>query len=102
MGGLIGLTQSDLMTSLSHGTADWCSPVSVAYELSVQHSNIGLVLIVAVLQCASETFHLPLPCLYRSAKRRFMYAMGVISCMIYLQQQHFIHAHSSMLWMYWQ
>ncbi len=30
---LIGLTQSDLMTSLPHGTADWFSPVSVANEL---------------------------------------------------------------------
>ncbi len=44
----IGLTQSDLMTSLSHGTADWLSPVSVANELSAQHSNIWLVLAVAV------------------------------------------------------
>ncbi len=45
---LIGLTQSDLMTSLSHGTADWFSPVSVANELSAQHSNIWLVFVVAV------------------------------------------------------
>ncbi len=44
----IGLTQSDLMTSLSHGTADWFSPVSVANELSAQHSHIWLVLVVAV------------------------------------------------------
>ncbi len=47
----IGLTQSDLMTSLSHGTADWFSPVSVANELSAQHSNIWLVLAVAVEAC---------------------------------------------------
>ncbi len=36
----IGLTQSDLMTSLSHGTADWLSPVSVDNELAAQHPNI--------------------------------------------------------------
>ncbi len=35
-----GLIQFDLMTSLSHGTADWFSPVSVANELTAQHSNI--------------------------------------------------------------
>ncbi len=45
---LIGLTQSDLMTSLSHGTADWISPISVANELTAQHSNIRLALTVAV------------------------------------------------------
>ncbi len=44
----IGLTQSDLLTSLSHGTADWFSPVSVANELAAQHLNIWLVLAVAV------------------------------------------------------
>ncbi len=44
----IGLTQSDQMTSLSHGTSDWFSPVLVANELSAQHSNIWLVLVVAV------------------------------------------------------
>ncbi len=44
----IGLTQSDLMTSVLYGTADWFSPVSIANELSAQHSNIWLVLAVAV------------------------------------------------------
>ncbi len=34
------LTQSDIMTSLSHGTADWFSLASVANELAAQHSNI--------------------------------------------------------------
>ncbi len=64
------------MTSLSHGTADWFSSVSVANELSAQHSNIWLVLVVAVSQRASETLHLPQLHLYRSARRWFMYAMG--------------------------
>ncbi len=73
---LIGLTQSDLMTSSSHDTADWFSPVLVANELSAQHSNIWLVLVVAVLQRASETLHLPQLHLYRSATRWFVYAIG--------------------------
>ncbi len=72
----IGLTQSDPMTSLSHGTADWFSPESVANELSAQHSNIWLVLVVAVSQHASETLHLPHLHLYRSATRWFMYGIG--------------------------
>ncbi len=46
---LKGLTQSDIITSLSHGTADWSSPVSVANELTAQHSNIWLVFAVAVV-----------------------------------------------------
>ncbi len=44
----IGLTQSDLMTSLAHGTADWFSPVSVANELTAQYSNTWLLFVVAV------------------------------------------------------
>uniref|UniRef100_A0A673IBJ5 Integrin alpha-X-like n=1 Tax=Sinocyclocheilus rhinocerous TaxID=307959 RepID=A0A673IBJ5_9TELE len=36
----VSLTQSDLMTLLSHGTSGWFSPVSVANELAAQHSNI--------------------------------------------------------------
>ncbi len=43
-----GLTQSDLMTSISHGTADWFSPVSVANELTAQYSNTWLLFAVAV------------------------------------------------------
>ncbi len=44
----IGLTQSALMTSSSHGTADWFSPVSVANELTAQYSNTWLLFAVAV------------------------------------------------------
>ncbi len=44
----IGLTQSDLMSSLSHDTADWFSPVSVANELTAQYSNTWLLFAVAV------------------------------------------------------
>ncbi len=44
----IGLTQSDLMTSLSYGTADRFSPVSVANELTAQYSNTWLLFAVAV------------------------------------------------------
>ncbi len=36
------------MTSLSHVTAYWFSPVSVANELPAQHSNTWLMLVVAV------------------------------------------------------
>ncbi len=36
------------MTSSSHVTADWSSPVSVANELAAQHSNAWLVLALAV------------------------------------------------------
>ncbi len=35
----IGLTQYDIMTSSSHVTADWFSPVSVANEIAAQHLN---------------------------------------------------------------
>ncbi len=35
----IGLTHYDIMTSSSHVTADWFSPVSVANELAAQHLN---------------------------------------------------------------
>ncbi len=31
--------QSDIIASLSHGTTNWFSPVSVANELTAQHSN---------------------------------------------------------------
>ncbi len=72
----MSLTQSYLMTSLSHSTADWFSPVSVANELSARHSNIWLVFFVAVSQHASETLHLPQLHLYRSVTRWFMYAIG--------------------------
>ncbi len=44
----IDVTQYDIMTSLSYGTDDWFSPVSVANELAAQHSNIWLVFAVAV------------------------------------------------------
>ncbi len=55
----IGLTQSDLMTSLSHGTADWFSPESVANELAAQHSNIWLVLTVAVCRVLQKPSTFP-------------------------------------------
>ncbi len=44
----MGITQPDMMTSLSRGTADWFSPVSVANELAAQHSNTWVVLSVTV------------------------------------------------------
>ncbi len=62
------LTQYDIMTS--HVIADWFSPVSVANELAAQHSNIWLMLVVAV------AVHLPQLHLIRSA-------MGS-SCMLYV------------------
>ncbi len=65
----IGPTQSDLMTSLSYGSADWFSPVSVAIELIAQYSNTWLSFAVAVWQRTSETLHLPQLHLYRSATR---------------------------------
>ncbi len=47
------------MTSLSHGTADWLSPVSVANELAAQHSNIWLVLAVAVFSVLQKPSTFP-------------------------------------------
>ncbi len=79
----IGLTQSDLMTSSSHGTADWFSPVSVANELTAQYSNTWLLFGVAVWQRTSETLHLPQLHLYRSATRWFMYAIWGYSYLLY-------------------
>ncbi len=81
---LIGLTQSDLMTSLSHDTADWFSPVSVANELSAQHSNIWLVLVVADRSVLQKTLHLPQLHLYRSATRWYMYAIGGLFHVCYI------------------
>ncbi len=98
----IGLTQSNLMTSLSHGTAYWFSPVSVANELIAQYSNTWLMFAVAVWQRTSETLHLPQLHLCRSATGWFMYAIWGYSYVLYVQQQYFLHACSSMLWMYWQ
>ncbi len=43
--------KSNSITSLSHGTTNWFSPVSVANELAAQHSNTWLVLAVAVAVC---------------------------------------------------
>ncbi len=86
----IGTTQSDLMTSLSHGTADWFSPISVANELSAQHSNIWLVLVVAVLQHALETLHRPQLHLYRSATRWFMYVIFAAAVFLTCSQQHVV------------
>ncbi len=45
---LIGLAQSDIMTLLQYGTADWFSPVSVANELAAQDSNTWLMFAVAI------------------------------------------------------
>ncbi len=85
----IGPTQSDLMTSLSYGSADWFSPVSVANELTAQYSNTWLSFAVAVWQHTSETLHLPQIHLCRSDTRWFMYAIGGYSYVLYVQQQYF-------------
>ncbi len=39
----IGLTQSDLMTSLSHGTAGWFSPVSV---VGLGDNSIMIIIVI--------------------------------------------------------
>ncbi len=78
----ISPTHSDIMTSLSYGSADWFSPVSVANELTAQYSNTWLLFDVAVGQRTSETPHLPQLHLYRSAMRGFMYAIWGYSCVI--------------------
>ncbi len=98
----ICLTQSDLMTSLSHGTADWFSPLSVANELSAQHSNIWLVLAVAVRSVLQKPSTFPSSTCIELLRGDSCMLYGVISYMLYVQQQYFLHAHSSMLWMYWQ
>ncbi len=77
----IGLTQSELMTSLSHGTADCFSPLSVANELSAQYSNTWLLFAVAVWQCTSKILHLPQLHRYRSGTRWFMYVIWGYSYM---------------------
>ncbi len=89
---LICITQSDLMTSLSHGTTDCFFPASVANELSAQHSNTWLLIAVAVWQHTSETLHLPQLHRYSSATRWFMYAVWGYSYVIYVHRQYFLHA----------
>ncbi len=42
------------MTSLSHGTADWFFPVSVANKLAAQHSNIWLVLAIQIYSAKTK------------------------------------------------
>ncbi len=88
-----------IMTSLSNGTADWFSPVSVANELAAQHSNTWLVFAVAVAHFRNPPATLPQLHLYRSATGLCM-LWGLF--MLYVQQQYILHAHSSIVWMYWQ
>lgn len=92
------ITQSVLMTSLSHGTADWFPPVSVTNELAAQHKYIT----VAVAAYFRSPPPSPAPPVQACCKMIHVRYMWVISCMLYLEQQCFLLAHSSMLWMYWQ
>ncbi len=96
----IGLTQSDVMTSLSHGTADWFCPVSVANELTAQYSNTWLLFAVAVCSTLQKPSTFPSSTCIDLLRGDSCMLWGLFH--VYLQQQYFLHAHSSMLWMYWQ
>ncbi len=74
----IGLTQSDLMTSLSHGTADWFSPVSVANELTAQYYNTWLLFAVAVCSALQKTSTFPSSTCIDLLRGDHVYYMGVI------------------------
>ncbi len=98
----IDLTQYDIIRS-SHVTADWFSSVLVANELAAQHSSTCKCLLYS-----SST--LQKPSTFPSSTCIDL-LQGVASCMLwglfigymlYVQQQYFSHAHSSVLWMYWQ
>ncbi len=56
------------MTSLSHGTSDWFSPVSVANELAAQHSNTWQCLLsvanLAILLLNLATFQTTLATIF--------------------------------------
>ncbi len=94
----IGLTQSGLMTSLSHGTADWFSPVLVANELAAQYSNIWLVLAVAVCSMLQKPSTFPsstcidlLPgdsCMLHGGY--FMYVIFAAAVFLTCSQQHVV------------
>ncbi len=75
------------MTSLSYGSADWFSHVSVANELIAQYSNTWLPFAVAVRQRTSETLHLPQLHLIRSATR---YAILGYSYVLFVQLHYFL------------
>ncbi len=99
------MAQSDRSNSIWHNDVmiTWQSwlvlVVSAANELAAQYSNTWLVLAVACFRNHPP----PQLHLYRSATGCFKYAVyGGYSYVLYVQQQYFLHAHSSMLWMYWQ
>ncbi len=72
--------------------------VSAANELAAQHSNTWLALAVAVCSALQKPFTFPSSTCIDSAIIHVCY-MGVISCVLYVEQQYFLHVHSSMLWM---
>ncbi len=77
-------TKSDTVTSLLHATADWFSCIGSQWACCLTFKyTVWLV----QLHCIDQGDHVC--CIW-----------GLFH--VYLQQQYFLHAHSSMLWMYWQ
>ncbi len=94
----IDLTQYDIMTTSCHSWLVfscigriWAHCSTFKYLANTCGSS---------LHRTSETLHLLQLHLYRSAMEWSCVLCGLF--MLYVQQQYFLHAHSSMLWMYWQ
>ncbi len=73
-----------IMTLLSHGTADWFSPVSVAYELTAPHLNIWQCFVVALAAHFKSPPPSPAPPVYIY----YWVIMYAIEVMLYVQQQY--------------
>ncbi len=67
--------------------------------MALRSCSSTLLHVLAIDLLVRGCFVLVLACIVPSM---FPALWGVISCMLYLQQQYFLHAHRSMLWMYWQ
>ncbi len=78
------LSQSDIIILL-FTCCSWLVSFHISSQLAAQHSNTRLVLAVAAC------FRNPPP----SPAPPVRICNGVISCMLYVQQEYFLHAHSS-------